>query len=245
MIWDSELGVRERSLISGAGLRPTRQNQSIMPQLRNRIEHSMLMLEKLIQEVHVHKLGKTLRPAIAVAALSAFAAVCLAQQPPAQQPAAGAAQGQQPAQPTKKVKDQGEYDIFNEALKDVSNPAKEIQDLDTWTQKYPDSDYKWDRLHMYMQAYGGTTPPQPAKVVEYGSQLMNQDMKKIFGDDANGQKTTLDVLFRMTTSVPALPGPTPEQIDLGKKAAQELKQQADAFFVPSNKPAAMADAAWT
>ena len=36
----------------------------------------------------------------------------------------------QPAAQQKKVKDQGEYEIYNEAIKDASNPAKEIQDLD-------------------------------------------------------------------------------------------------------------------
>ena len=72
--------------------------------------------------------------------------------------------------PEKKVKDQGEYDLFNQTLKDASNPAQQIKDLDTWTQKYPESDYKDDRLLYYLQAYNGAN--QPAKVLEVGSGLM-------------------------------------------------------------------------
>src|SRR4029077_1397325 len=78
--------------------------------------------------------------------------------------------------PEKKVKDQGEYDIYNQTLKDQPNPAALLKDLDTWAQKYPESDYKDDRLYYYIQAYNGTN--QPAKVLEIGSQLMARDLKK-------------------------------------------------------------------
>lgn len=183
-------------------------------------------------------------------AITATAVLSAAMTPGFAQGAAAPAQGQQAAAPApaapagKKVKDQAEYDIFNEALKDqANNPQKEIQDLDTWTQKYPDSDYKWDRLYMYMQAYSKLNPPQPQKVVEYGSQLMNQDLKKIF-TDKNGPLTVLDILYRVSTSVSALPNPTPEQIETGKKAAQQLQQEAKSYFTPANKPASTPDAAW-
>ena len=76
------------------------------------------------------------------------------------------------AQAQKKVKDQGEYDIYNQAIKDAADPAKQIADLDTWNQKYADSEYKDDRVYLYMQAYQKMNPPQPAKVLEYGGQLM-------------------------------------------------------------------------
>lgn len=190
-----------------------------------------------MQEVHVHTLTRTLR---ALAAAAVICAVGLA--------AAWAeqAQGQPAAQTTKKkqVKDQGEYDIFNEALKDqTTNPAKEVQDLDTWKQKYPDSDYKWDRLYMYVQAYSKMNPPQPEKIVEYGSQLMSQDMASIF-NAPNGKLTILDILYRVATNVPLLTNPTQEQMDLAKKAATQLKDEANSYFVAANKPANTSEAAW-
>jgi hypothetical protein len=60
------------------------------------------------------------------------------------------------APPEKKVKDQGEYDIYNQTLKDATNPAALLKDLDTWSQKYPESDYKDDRLYYYIRL---TTEP--------------------------------------------------------------------------------------
>src|SRR5207248_9951326 len=93
--------------------------------------------------------------------------------------------------PKRKVKDQGEYDIYNQVLKDT-DPMKQIQDLDTWTQKYPDSDYKNDdRPFLYLQAYDKAK--QPAKVVEVGEQLMAKDLKTLF---KNGQQI-LTILFRV------------------------------------------------
>ena len=51
-----------------------------------------------------------------------------------------------------------------------------LKDLDTWSQKYPESDYKDDRSYHDIQAYNGTN--QPARVLEIGSQLMARDLKK-------------------------------------------------------------------
>jgi hypothetical protein len=204
----------------------------------------LLSSEKLSgnrQEVDVHELTQTLKRLTLVALVGAMAVSGFAQQP-----AAGAAQGAQgqAAGKEKKVKDQGEYDIFNEALKDAQgDPKKEIQDLDTWVQKYPESDYKWDRLYMYMQALAKMNPPQPDKMVQYGQQLMGQDMKTIF-TGATAPLTILDVLYKVATSVSALPNPTPDQIELGKKAARQLQDEAKAYFTPEHKPAGTADAAW-
>lgn len=191
-----------------------------------------------MQEVHVYTLTRTLRVLAAAAIIGAVAlAAAWAEQ----------AQGQPAAAQTakkKQVKDQGEYDIFNEALKDQqANPAKEIQDLDTWKQKYPDSDYKWDRLYMYIKAYSTMNPPQSEKIVEYGSQLMNQDMSSIFTGPA-GKLTILDILYRVATNVPSLPNPSPDQMTLARKAATQLKDEANSYFVAANKPAGTSDAAW-
>ena len=45
-----------------------------------------------------------------------------------------------------------------------------MTDLDTWKQKYPESDYRDDRLYFYIQAYNGTN--QPAKVLDTASELL-------------------------------------------------------------------------
>src|SRR2546423_861744 len=41
----------------------------------------------------------------------------------------------------KKVKDQGEFDIYTQAVKET-DPVKKLALLDQWKEKYPDSDFK-------------------------------------------------------------------------------------------------------
>jgi len=142
----------------------------------------------------------------------------------------------------KKPKDQGEYDIYNEAIKDASNPAKQLQDLTSWQQKYPDSDYKDDRQLMMVQAYNGTN--QPAKALEAAAPLLNGDPKGAFNDPKTGPSQVLTLLFLATTSAARNPNPTPEQIALGEKAGKMLLDYIPTYFVPGNKPANSGDADW-
>ena len=145
--------------------------------------------------------------------------------------------------PQKKVKDQGEYDIFNQTLKDASNPQQQIKDLDTWTQKYPESDYKDDRLLYYLQAYNGAN--MPAKVLEVGSGLMARDLKSVFmKDPKGGPQQVLQVLYLITANFAKLQNPSPTQIDQGTKAAQALKDYVPEYFTAANKPAGTSDADW-
>lgn len=142
----------------------------------------------------------------------------------------------------KKVKDQGEYDIYNQTLKDLTNPAALLKDLDTWSQKYPDSDWKDDRQYYYITAYTGTN--QFAKVLEVGGQLMSRDLKKVYTDPKAGPQQVLTVLYQMSVAVLKLPTATPEQLATGEKAAKELQEFVPTFFTAANKPAAATDAAW-
>jgi hypothetical protein len=142
----------------------------------------------------------------------------------------------------KKVKDQGEYDIFNQTLKDQGTPAKQIQDLDTWTQKYPDSDYKDDRLYYYISAYNGAG--QSAKVLEVGSQLMSRDLKSVFKDPKQGPQQVLTVLYLMSVNILKLPNASPDQLANGEKAARALSDYVGEYFTAANKPANTSDADW-
>jgi hypothetical protein len=170
----------------------------------------------------------------------------------------GAAQQQAaPAAKSKQVKDQQEFEIYNQAIKDADvmlratgeqtiNEAakKELQDLDQWASKYPDSDFKDDRAYMYMQAYSKVQPPQPAKVLDYGRQLMAKDLKTVFPPDAVGGRNILAVYFQVAWNTAALPNATPEQLALGEKAARQLLDFAPQYFTAANKPAGTSDADW-
>jgi len=149
------------------------------------------------------------------------------------------------AAPEKKVKDQGEYDIYNQTLKDLGNPPALLKDLDTWAQKYPESDWKDDRLYYYITAYNGTG--QPAKVLEVGSALMARDLKKVYSDPKAGPQQMLTVLYLMSVNIQngqKLPTPSPEQMAAGEKAARQLAEFVPNFFTAANKPAGATDAAW-
>jgi hypothetical protein len=52
----------------------------------------------------------------------------------------------------KKVKDQMEYDLFQAAQKET-DPQKKIAALTTWKEKYPDSDFKPERLVLMITTY--------------------------------------------------------------------------------------------
>ena len=153
----------------------------------------------------------TLKAIAAVGVIGAMALTC-------------AAQTAAPAAKKKAVKDQGEFELYNQAIKDASNPTKELQDLDAWAQKYPESDFKDDRTYMYMQAYSTIQPPQPLKVIEYGQQLMAKDLNTIFPDAAGG-RNILTVLFQVAWNVAALPNPTPDQLaDLEANVSEDVQE---------------------
>jgi hypothetical protein len=155
--------------------------------------------------------------------------------------AAGGQAAAQTAQPQKKVKDQGEYDIYNNVLKDAGAQAwpKLLQDLDTWAQKYPESDYKDDRLYYYVQAYSGAN--QPGKELDIAGQLLTKDLKTVFTDP----KQVLTVLYMTCVNVQKAPSPTAEETAAGERAAHELVDFVPVYFVAANKPAATSDADWT
>ncbi|MGA2771089.1 MAG: hypothetical protein ABSG26_09775 [Bryobacteraceae bacterium] len=187
----------------------------------------------------MHKFFRTLKEMAAVAVVCAVVMAGTAQHARAQ--AAGGQAAAQTAQPQKKVKDQGEYDIYNNVLKDAPAQAwpKLLQDLDTWTQKYPDTDYKDDRLYYYVQAYSGTK--QPGKELDIAGQLLAKDLKSVFTDP----KQVITVLYLTCVSIQQAPAPTPEQTATGEKAAHALADFVPTYFVAANKPKDTSDADWT
>src|SRR5689334_42576 len=93
----------------------------------------------------------------ALALLVGFAAV-----PPAiaQQPAAGqAAAGQAPA---KNYKDRGEYDLFNKVTQ-TTDPKARLEVLNTWQDKYPQSDYSQERLQYFVVTLSQLAPNDPTQ----------------------------------------------------------------------------------
>ena len=122
--------------------------------------------------------------------------------------------------PEKKLKP-GEYDPYNEVVKDINtnNFAKAVSDLDSWTQKFPDSDYRDDRTAFYEQAYTATN--QPAKALEAAEGLLSRDLATVF-PGAAGQPVIVRLLYNAVWAISHDPNPTPEAMAAGEKAARVL-----------------------
>jgi hypothetical protein len=178
-----------------------------------------------IEEAHVHKILENVKRLAVLATLGAFAALVSAPYAHAQ----GAA-----AQPQKKVKDQGEYDLYNSAIKET-DPVKKEQYLDQWAQKYPDTDFQDERLQLYNQdeqLFEQAKNAQKAadlsgKVFDLGQKILAKDPKN------------LAALTLVTASVQKIQNPTPDQLSAAQMAAQTLMANLDSL-----KPATATDAQW-
>ncbi len=143
------------------------------------------------------------------------------------------------AGPEKKPKNQGEFDIYTQTVKDNGNPARQVQDLDAWTRDYPDSDFADERSLFYLNAYNSLN--QQAKAVDAGARLMGKDLNAAFSDP----RQVLSVLYLTALNAQKIAGPNAEQIAAGQKAARQLLQFAPGYFTADKKPAATGEGDWT
>src|SRR6266850_3413461 len=87
---------------------------------------------------------------------------------------AGLALAQAPAK-EKQVKDQAEWNLFNDSTK-TADAAKRLGFLNTWKEKYPDSDFKDQRLLIYLTTYQQLN--QPAKMAETAKEILAMNPKE-------------------------------------------------------------------
>jgi hypothetical protein len=140
----------------------------------------------------------------------------------------------------KKFRNAGESELYNAVLRDANDAAKQVQDLDAWSQKYSESDFIADRLYLYVQAYARLKPARPAKVVEYGAQLIAMDLKNQFQDP----QQVLVVLYLVMVNAIGIPHPRGEELEAGRDAARELLDGLPAFFAADRKPPNVSVADW-
>jgi hypothetical protein len=165
-----------------------------------------------IEEARVHMILGNWKALAVIATLVAFVGVVVTV------PAAHA-QGAA-AQPQKKVKDQGEFDLYNNVVKET-DPAKKLQYLNQWVEKYPDTDYQEEQLRFYDQLN------QPAKVMELGQKILTKDPKN------------LTALTLLSADIQKLPNPTPDQLTNAQAASQTLLANIDSL-----KPSTVTDDQW-
>ena len=203
----------------------------------------MRKVTSIRQEAHVYSLIKTLSGIAAAAALGAVLMAGTTRLASAQAPAA-----QQAAQPKQKTpKDQTEADIANaiytNILSATPNWPKAITDLNTWVQKYPESDWKNERLVYYLKAYANITPPTKEnldKALDYAAQLLAMDLKTALTD----QSDALQVYYLTALTIARITTPSPQELATGEKGAKGLLEFIPTYFTAANKPAAVKDADW-
>jgi tetratricopeptide (TPR) repeat protein len=193
----------------------------------------------------VYSLIKTLTGIAAAAALGAVLMAGTTRLASAQAPAAqqAAQPGQPAAQPAeKKPKDQAEADIANAVFIDMQsappNWQKAVTDLNTWVQKYPESDWKNERLLYYLQAYNGLS--QKDKALEYAGQLLAMDVPNVFKDKSD----VLKIYYNTAAAVVGIKNAAPPQLAAGDKGAHALLAFIPTYFTAANKPASATDAQW-
>jgi tetratricopeptide (TPR) repeat protein len=138
--------------------------------------------------------------------------------------------GQATPAPEKKVKDRAEYDLYESITKE-QNPTKRLEFLNTWKEKYAETDYKKERLLFYLTTYVQLN--QPAKVIETAKQVLEIDPKDF---------TSLYYIALLTTTQNDT---SPGALDTGEKAAQGMLANLDTTFAKEKKPATTSDADWT
>jgi tetratricopeptide (TPR) repeat protein len=131
--------------------------------------------------------------------------------------------GSAPAQKEKKVKDQGEYDLYTAVTKET-DPNKKLALLNTWKEKYPDSDFKKDRLAFILATYQQLN--QAAKMIDTAKEILAIDPKDI------------TALYWIAFLSPTLANTSADALDTAEKAANGL--------LAAEKPATVkSDEEWT
>jgi tetratricopeptide (TPR) repeat protein len=144
--------------------------------------------------------------------------------------------GQTP--PTKKYKDNAEYDAYNAVIKDMgaNNFTQAIADLDTWKQKYPQTDYEAEREVLYLKAC--VSARRFAKAVDEAGDVLNKGTEQVFKDPKDGPSQEVQFLYNATISVPLIGDPTPAEVATGQAVAHRLMNL-------ERRPAGLSDADWT
>lgn len=137
------------------------------------------------------------------------------------QPAAGGAQ--------KNWKDRAEFDLYDSAAKEAT-PAKRLEILNQWKEKYATTDFKLERELLYLDTYQKLG--QAPKILESAKNIVAIDPQNL---------TALYWMSYLTTS---LNDTSPGALDTGEKAATALLGALDTTFAPAKKPAGTTDEQW-
>lgn len=166
------------------------------------------------------------RKALSTIALTAAITVAFSHRPAYAQAAQGAAQGG--AQ--KNWKDRAEYDLYEAISKPDATPAKRLELLNQWKEKYAASEFADVRQQVYMTTY--VQLGRPGDAIATAGEILAKD------------PNSLQALSTTLTSIFSVQGPTPDQLSTAEKAANQVVSGLDTLFGADKKPANVSDADW-
>lgn len=155
-----------------------------------------------------------------------------AQQPNAAQQ--GAAQGQQAKQ--KNYKDRGEYELYSNVVK-TTDPQQRLQLLNTWQDKYPQSDFADDRLRYFVATLAqmaSKDPSQRQPLIDKCEALLKMNPNDFYAN------------YYVALFGPQIGGtPQPELVTEVQTSANALLKQVDTTFAPEKKKPNVTEQQWT
>lgn len=126
--------------------------------------------------------------------------------------------------------DRGEYELVVEQIGKATDPAKKLELLNQWKEKYPKTNFTIERLGNYLMIYQQTNKPK--EMFETAKEIAAADPKNVTGP------------FYITALVLSMRSTDPAVLEDGEKAANTLLSNLDEYFAPAKKPANVADDAW-
>lgn len=126
-------------------------------------------------------------------------------------------------------KDRAEYDLVAAITKETNN-TKKLELLNTWKEKYPNTDFKLERLQHYLVTYQALN--QPTKMVETAQAMLAINPKDV------------QALYWLCTLVPRAPKPNESDFSMAEKSAHGLLEAVEETFAPSKRPATTSEADW-
>lgn len=126
--------------------------------------------------------------------------------------------------------DRGEYELVAEQIGKATDPAKKLELLHQWKQKYPKTNFGWERLGAYLVTY--QQMGKAKEMFETAKEMTASDPKNFTGP------------YYITLLVLSMGSQDPAVLEEGEKAANTMLTNLDTFFAADKKPQGVADDAW-
>jgi hypothetical protein len=139
-------------------------------------------------------------------------------------------------QTTKNYKDRGEYDLYSQVTQ-ATDPAQRLKLLNTWSDKYPQTDFARERLEYYLATLNQlakTDPSARKQLIDKAEEMLKLDPNNFTAD------------YYITTAGPSVGGsnPSPELEGQVDAAAHGILDNVDKQFAPDKKPTNVTPEQW-